>query len=275
MKFGPGGAAPIEVRISGSDPKELRRLAEEAAARMAAANADLLHIRTDWREQELAITPVYSSDRAETAGVTRQDVADTLKYATDGVTAAQLREGDRLIPIVIRRDPASEIGLGDMVVYSSTANAVVPIAQALDGFSAQPVDTIVRRRQRLQTITVAADIPPDETAAAMRAPLVETIEAMELPLGYRIEWGGEHESSSDAQASLGTQLPLSLLVMVLISIFLFGALRQPIVIWLLVPMAVNGVVLGLLGTGLPFTFTALLGLAQLVGHVNQKRHCAG
>ena len=84
-------------------------------------------------------------------------------------------------------------------------------------------------------------------------------------MGYGFEWGGEYENSTEAQASLGQQLPLSFLVMVLISIFLFGRLRQPLVIWLLVPMSVNGVAIGLLGTGLPFTFTALLGLLSLSG----------
>jgi multidrug efflux pump subunit AcrB len=53
--------------------------------------------------------------------------------------------------------------------------------------------------------------------------------------------------------------------MILISVLLFNALRQPLIIWLLVPMAINGVTIGLLGTGLPFTFTALLGLLSLSG----------
>ena len=80
-----------------------------------------------------------------------------------------------------------------------------------------------------------------------------------------MEWGGEHENSSDANASLGKQLPVTILIMVLISVLLFNAIRQPIIIWLLVPMSVNGVVIGLLGTGMPFTFTALLGLLSLSG----------
>ena len=92
-----------------------------------------------------------------------------------------------------------------------------------------------------------------------------TIEDMSIPDGYTMEWGGEYESSTDAQASLGSQLPMSIIIMVLITVLLFNALRQPLIIWLLVPMSVNGVSLALLGTGLPFTFTALLGLLSLSG----------
>ncbi|MEC8573369.1 MAG: efflux RND transporter permease subunit, partial [Pseudomonadota bacterium] len=97
------------------------------------------------------------------------------------------------------------------------------------------------------------------------AEIRQTIEAIEVPTGYTMEWGGEHENSSDANASLGKQLPVTILIMVLISVLLFNAIRQPIIIWLLVPMSVNGVVIGLLGTGMPFTFTALLGLLSLSG----------
>ena len=78
-------------------------------------------------------------------------------------------------------------------------------------------------------------------------------------------WGGEFEASGNAQSGLARQLPLSFIVMVLISMLLFNALRQPLIVWLLVPMAVNGVVIGLLGTGVPFSFTALLGLLSLSG----------
>jgi multidrug efflux pump subunit AcrB len=103
------------------------------------------------------------------------------------------------------------------------------------------------------------------TAAQVQAEVTDAIEAMEMPPGYKMEWGGELESSSDAQASLGRQLPMSLIIMVVISVLLFNALRQPLIIWLLVPMSVNGVSLALLGTGFPFTFTALLGLLSLSG----------
>ena len=135
----------------------------------------------------------------------------------------------------------------------------------VDGFEYKSLNTLVHRRDRVLTITVGADIPPDLTAAKVHAEVRDAIEAIELPPGYKMEWGGEFENSRDAQESLGKQLPLSLLIMVLISVLLFNAIRQPVIIWLLVPMSVNGVVIGLLGTGLPFTFTALLGLLSLSG----------
>ncbi|KUJ73358.1 multidrug transporter AcrB [Ruegeria marisrubri] len=265
LVFGPGGGTPIEARFSGSDPAVLRQLADEAVRRMAEASPNALHVHHDWREMELALQPVYATERAQTAGVTREDIAGTLLFSTDGITGGVFRERDRLIPIILRRPADGEYSIVDQVVYSDQAQKFVPVEQMVDGFEYKALNTLVHRRNRVLTITVGADIPPDMTAAQVHAELRDAIESMALPTGYEMEWGGEFEDSRDAQESLGRQLPISLLVMVLISVLLFNAIRQPIIIWLLVPMSVNGVVIGLLGTGLPFTFTALLGLLSLSG----------
>ena len=265
LVFGPGGGDPVAVRFSGSDPGVLRELGQEAIARMAAASDELKDLRTDWREQELVISPVYAGGRAQAAGIAREDIASTLKFATDGIRAGVYREGERLIPIVVRLPRESGLGLSDQMVWSATAAAFVPLEQAIDGFVHEAQNTLVHRRDRSPTLTVSADIPPGRTAAEVHAAIRDTVEDMPLPLGYRMAWGGEFESSGDARSALAGRLPVSFIVMVLISILLFNALRQPLVIWLLVPMAVNGVAIGLLGTGLPFTFTALLGLLSLSG----------
>ncbi|MEM9125606.1 MAG: efflux RND transporter permease subunit [Pseudomonadota bacterium] len=263
--FGPGGGDPIQARFSGSDPVVLRQLADEAVIRMREASENALHVHHDWREKELAVQPIYATERAQTAGVTREDIAATLQFSTDGFTAGVFRERDRLIPIIIRRPADGDYSIVDQVVYSDQSERFVPIEQMVDGFDYRSVNTLVHRRDRVLTITVGANIPAGVTAAQVHAEVRDAIESMELPPGYRMEWGGEFENSNDANESLGRQLPLSLLIMVLISVLIFNAIRQPIIIWLLVPMSVNGVVIGLLGTGLPFTFTALLGLLSLSG----------
>ncbi|MHA3979467.1 efflux RND transporter permease subunit [Halovulum sp. GXIMD14794] len=265
LVFGPGGGNPIEVRFSGSDPAVLRELGDQAIALLEETTDELLDLRTNWREPELVLRPIYATDRAQSAGVERDAIAETLRMATDGVSAGVYREDERLIPIYVKEPDDSGLTLHDQLVYSTNGNQLLPIDQVIDGFTFEVQDTLFHRRDRVPTLTVGADIPTYRTAAEVQAQITDVMEAMPIPEGYKMEWGGELESSSEAQESLGQQLPISLLVMVLISILLFNALRQPIIIWLLVPMSVNGVALGLLGSGLPFTFTALLGLLSLSG----------
>lgn len=265
LAFGPGGGDPIQVRFSGSDPVVLRDLANQAMARLQEASPNIVAPRIDWREMEQVLRPVYATERAQEAGITRDDITGVLQYATVGTNSGVYREGERQIPIVLRADPAAGLSLTDHVVYSQSANANVPFEQVTDGLIFESQNTLLMRRDRVLTITVGADVVKGLTAAQVQTEVQETIDTMPLPAGYKMEWGGEYESSRDAQASLAGQLPLSLIIMVLISVLLFNALRQPLIIWLLVPMSVNGVSLALLGSGLPFTFTALLGLLSLSG----------
>lgn len=267
LVFGPGGGAKIEARFSGNDPAELRRLADEAITVMKESGA-LIDIRQNWRQRELVLAPRLNEERARISGVGRGDVAQTLAFATTGIRSGTYREGDEVIPIVAR-PPADErldvTRLEDRLIWSSGQMAFVPITQIVESFDTEPQEVLIRRRDRVRTLTVQADPAGDLTAVDAHNAVRARIEAIPLQTGYHLEWGGEYENSGEAQESLGRQLPLSFLVMLVISVLLFGRLRQPLIIWLVVPMAVCGVVAGLLFTGLPFTFTALLGLLSLSG----------
>ncbi|WP_104203764.1 efflux RND transporter permease subunit [Billgrantia saliphila] len=267
IQFGPGAGAQIEARFHGSNPAELRQLANEAQGIMHASDS-LIDVRHDWREQETVVVPLFNEERARIAGVTRDELAQTLEFASSGVRAGTYREGDHLIPIVARppdeeRHDVSR--LEDRLVWSSAEQRFIPIAQVVDAFDTQSEEALIHRRNRVRTLTVQADPAEGITAAAALSTVRENIEAMSLPPGYSLSWGGEYENSSDAQASLGRQLPLSFVAMLLVSILLFGKLRQPLIIWLVVPMSICGVVIGLLLIGLPFSFTALLGMLSLSG----------
>jgi multidrug efflux pump subunit AcrB len=182
--------------------------------------------------------------------------------------AGSIREGDRDIPIIVRtpRGEMTEDGrIRDQIVFAPATGGYVPLDQVIDGFEVIARDTVIARRDRQPTLTVQAFTIPGVMPPTAFAQVRDAIEAISLPPGYRMEWGGEHESARKAQTSLAKQMPLAFGAMLLITVLLFGKLRQTAVIWTVVPMAVNGVALGLLATGLPFSFTALLGLLSLSG----------
>ena len=126
-------------------------------------------------------------------------------------------------------------------------------------------DGVIVRRDRAPTISVQAFTVPGVLAATAFREVPTALEALDLPPSYRFEWGGEYESAGQVQESLGRQMPLAIGTMLLIAILLIGRPRQTAVIRTVVPMAVNGAAIGLLLTGLPISFTALLGLLSLSG----------
>jgi len=266
FRLGPGRDASIEVRFSGPDSNVLRELSLEAQAIME-ASGKAESIRDNWRQPVKVIHPVISEARAKLAGVTRPGLAEAMEQAFSGKTAGVYREGDKLLPIVVRppdRERLDVDEIGNVRVASPAAGGLIPVEEVVSEFSTEMEFGILRTRNRMLTITASCE-PKQGLPSALLAELMPQIEKMEIPEGYRMEWGGEYEDSTDAQASLGKSLFIPFAIMILATIMLFNNLRMPLLIWLTVPLSIIGVTLGLLVTGEPFGFMALLGFLSLSG----------
>lgn len=267
MMFGPGGGAKIEARFKGNDPAVLRQLGEQAQQIFQESNV-VQDIRIDWRTREVVVVPHFDEERARIAGVGRAEVKTSSLFATTGIQAGTYREYDSQIPIVVR-PPSEERGsvskLGNRVMWSSAEQTYVPVSQVLSGLEIATEESLIHRRNRIRALKVQAEPIGDLTADQALRQLHNAVESLPLPKGYALEWGGEYEKASEAQASLAKQVPLGILVMLVISVLLFGKVRQPLIIWLIVPMSICGVSIGLLLTGQPFTFMAMLGFLSLSG----------
>lgn len=266
--LGPGDPQKIQVRILGDDPRVLRAHAEMALDIMR-ADPKLVEIQSNWRNPIDVIRPVISEHRARTLGISRAEIAGALKAATTGLPIGIYHERDQGLPVILRA-PAVEREDTDSLYsawfWGSMLNRPIPLAQVLNGFENTSEDGILARRDRSLCITVKCNTTGETaaTAFARLAPqLTKTLEAM--PAGYRFEWGGEHESSREAQAGLMHMLPPILVLMALIVVALFNSIRQPLVIFVTVPLTAIGVTVGLLVFRQPFGFMALLGFLSLAG----------
>ena len=264
--LGPGEGGRLQVRFSGENYNTLRKLAGQAMD-ILREDGGAKGIRIDSREPVPVLRPLFSEAQARLTGITRTDLGTTLATASSGRPIGIYRESDELLPI-IARSPASERAnpdlLRDVQIFSPVAGRFIPVRQIVSDFATTLEDPIIMRRDRLPTITVHAD-PTSGLASALFGRVRNKIEAIPLPPGYRMEWGGEYENSSRAQAALAGTLPLFLLMMVLIVIFLFNSLRVTLIIWLTVPFSIIGIVIGLLTFKQPFGFMALLGALSLSG----------
>lgn len=264
--LGPGDANKIQVRLRGADPDVLRQLSVQVEQIMQ-NEPQAIDVNTDWRQRVPLLRPIVSETAARNAGLTRQQVASALQGVTEGITVGQYREGDELIPIVYR-SPASEredvTELANVQIYSPIAQGFIPIRQVVTGSKMVSENQIIRRRNRLPTLTVRCD-PKSGPASVILERLKPKIDAISPPEGYSLEWGGEYENSAEAQQGLAGKLPLILLMMVLVVIILFNSIKKPMIIFLTVPLAIIGVTCGLLLMGQPFGFMALLGFLSLMG----------
>jgi multidrug efflux pump subunit AcrB len=243
--------------------------------------------------------------QARQLGIDRPMLATQLQAAFQGTQTGVYRERDELLPIVARAPENERVNMDnirDLQIWSPAAGRNVPVRQLLTGFSTEYEDATVFRWNRTKTIRIHCDPDGELTSELMSRikPRIETTlgadlaayygnsygsqeemyagytaatipikEMDQIPLvdrpEYFLAWGGEAEDQARAQASLAASLPVFFGMMVLIVIFLFNAFRQPLIIFLTVPLAVIGVSGGLLSFSQPFGFMALLGFLSLTG----------
>ena len=269
VEIGPATPAKIEARFSGADIQVLRQLSEKAQAIMR-DDAGAVNIRSDWRQRTKLLQPEYDEAAGRRAGITKEDVNNVLLGNFVGQQIGVYRDGTDLLPIVKRAPAAERVDLNnwqELQIYSPVLDRFIPLAQVVRSIDTTWEDPLILRRDRKRTLTVMADhdILGSETAAQVFERVRPKVEAIELPLGYELSWGGEHEASNKAQKALFGALPLGFLVMFIITVLLFNSVRHAAVLWTTVPLSIIGVTVGLLLLNKPFGFMALLGFLSLSG----------
>ncbi len=266
VSSGKPAVTPVEVRISGPDPATLRQLAEDVKSVLRAA-PETSDVFDDWGVEAMNVDLVLDPTRAAAAAVTATDVARSSALALSGARETQLRMGDQLIDVVVRLRPgergaASQVG--DLYVWSERTGRAVPLEQVAHvgtGFAAQKVV----RHDLERTITVGA-LPKDGALpSALLASAQAGLGALDLPPGYHVELGGEHELQAKAFASVAIALQVSVALIFLVLVWQFAHVFKPLIVFAAIPFGMVGVVLGLTVTHTNFGFMAFLGVASLIG----------
>lgn len=269
VSIGPSTKAKIEARIVGSDPDILRALAAQV---MSIFNSESMAINVDqdWRQRTKLLRPVYDEAEGRRLGISEADLNQAIKMHVNGLPIGLYRDGSDLLPIVLQAPASEQQGvesLKDLQVYSSARRTYVSIGQVVNFIEIDWEDPLIKRRDRKRTLTVMADPNPatGTTAAELLNRLKPEVDKLSLPVGYEIKWGGEFEAQQKANKAVFTPFPLGILVMFVITVFMFNSMRQTLAVWLTVPLAIIGVTWGLILMGAPFSFTALLAVLSLVG----------
>ncbi|HAS62340.1 MAG TPA: transporter, partial [Vibrio sp.] len=191
LKLATADKYAVEARFSGADEQVLHQLANQAKAIMA-THPDAKYVRDDWRQQSKILEPVINQERARRAGINRADIAFAMKRASDGMPLGQMKLNDELIPIQLRSTQQTMASLETIPVKSLLGIHSVPLGQVVDGFELKTEESMIWRRDRVKTITAQAGVARSTTPAKVRNAIRDDIEAIVLPPGYSMEWGGEY-----------------------------------------------------------------------------------
>lgn len=267
FNFGPPVGFPVQFRVVGPDPLEVRRVSYEVRETMR-RNDKVVDVHLDWNEMSPSVRLVVDQERARALGLNVQDVANTLQTLISGVTVTTVRDGIEKVGIVARAAKEERLDLGHIGDLTVTARGgvAVPLSQVAR-LEFQHEEPILWRRNRDMAITVRADVvdgvqPPDVTNA-----IWPTLQAIKLAPGYRLEIGGAVEESDKANASINKLFPIMFGVMLTVLMIQLQSFSRLILVFLTAPLGLIGASLALNLSSKPFGFVALLGLIALAGMI--------
>ncbi len=269
LELGPPVGAPVQIRISGPEIHTLYHLRDQIIQSIASIEG-ISSIYDDWGEWTKKMVVDVNQEQAKRAGLTTQDIALSLQTQISGLTATKFREGDRLVPIVLRAQETYREDLGNIEglnVYAFRDGRNVPLLQvASTQLTWQPSD--IRRRDQTRTMTVKVEISGRYAAdvlAEVEARVDDLLRDSQWPNQYFIEYGGEVEESTEANESIMAGVPVAMGLLALVLIIQFNSLRRFFIILLTIPPMMVGISAGLHITREPFGFMAMLGMISLVG----------
>lgn len=265
--LGPGGGGKVQAKIFGRDLNKIREY-EKQVYKIIDESPYSKGIRSDWRNKVKVLKPIISYEKANLNGITKDSIAEAILDTFQGRTIGVYRDGTELLPIILR-SPQTERGdvknIENIQIFSNVANKMIPLKQLITSYETVFEDDIIYKYNRKRAITIHADPIEGKLTNDLLFDIKQKVENIDFEDGYYLEWHGQYKSSRDAQKPIIESLPFFFVLMVLIIIGLFNSIKKTLVIWLTVPFALIGVVIGLLTMNLPFGFMSLLGFLSLSG----------
>ncbi len=266
--MGPGGGDPVEFRLYGREQAELFERVDALETHLRSLPGTR-GVTNDWGPWTKKLVVAIDQARARRAGVTSQDVAVSLQTGMSGIEVTEYREGDKVIPVTLRSAAADRQDVGKLEslnVYAQATGQSVPLKQIAD-VSLQWEASKILRRGGLKMVTVSCQLQRGVNAFATTNAVTPWLEdqARSWPRGAFFEVGGELESSNDANEALFSLVPVVLAIMVILLVTQFNSVRRMAIIMLTIPLGLIGATVGLLITGYPFSFFAILGIYSLAG----------
>src|SRR5271166_129424 len=221
LELGPPVGWPVQYRVSGREPDQVRTIASRVAELVGSAPG-AANINYNWMEPGRTIRIRVDQDQARLLGMSSQELALALNAVVTGVTATEMRSGIWLDDVLVRASAeqrASPSTIRTLQVPLPNGKTV-PLSQIASVEYGQEYP-IVWRRDRLPTVTVQADLAPGTQAATLEQSLKPQIAALNasLPIGYHVNVGGSVEESDKAQASVLAVVPWMLVIMLTVLMF--------------------------------------------------------
>ncbi|MCB1053600.1 MAG: efflux RND transporter permease subunit, partial [Acidobacteria bacterium] len=267
LEQGPPVQSPIEVRLYESDQALLYQQSEKVL-QVLKKIPGTVNVRHDLSMGAPSIRFAINDAAAGTMGLTRADIASSLYGKTRGLQVGQYRAGEDPVPVVLRSSKGERLNPDDLetIQVSSDRGGHAPLGQV-----SQPIwewlPGAIKHRNRTRIATISSELLPGVAASQVQQELEAQLAQIDWEPTTRLEYGGQGEGSSQANAGMALALPVGLILLFAILLAEFNSFRRVGIVLVTVPLAAAGVVPGLLVSNSPFGFMSMLGVIALIGIV--------
>jgi len=273
---GPPVAYPVQFRVVGPDPYQLRAHADEVKNLMR-GSINMRGVNDNWNEFIKVLRLDVDQTKARVMGVTSQAIAQSSRTILSGTTVGQFRDGDKQIDIVLRQPLEERAHLTDLsnAYLPTSSGKTIPMSQLVQPSLAWEPG-VLWRENRNYAITVQGDIVEGLQGATVTAELLPQLRKLEQAWAqgganrYRIEVAGAVEESSKGSASIAAGVPIMLFITFTLLMLQLHSFSRAMLVFLTGPMGIAGVAGALLLFNRPFGFVALLGVIALMGMIQRN-----
>lgn len=265
-----GVRADVALRIYGDDLSVLKEFGEKATGLMRNI-AGATDVRLEQMEglPTLSVTPMR--DHMALLGLSVNDIQQTLAAAVGGVQTGLIYEGDKRFSLLVRLDERWSSDVSQLarlpVAVPKSANpdlAFVPLGEVAN-ISIDKGPNQINRESGKRNVVVTANVEGRDLASFVSDAQASMNESLNLPSGYWLEYGGTFEQLQSASKRLSLVVPVTLLLIFGLLYSAFGSLRDSLIIFSGVPLALTGGVLALLLRDMPLSISAGVGFIALSG----------
>jgi cobalt-zinc-cadmium resistance protein CzcA len=259
-----GSRADVQIAIFGEDLQGLKRVSEDIGRTVRGVRGT-----GDVRVERVLGAPTITvrPDRVRLAryGVAAEDALAVIEAARVGLPVGSIYEGHRRFDLRVLVPPrtSSPEAIGELFVEAA-GGGTVPLAEVAHVDETEG-PTQVRREALTRTVRVEVNLRGRDLVSWVAEAREAVGKQVDLPTGYRVEWGGQFENFERAQKRLGLVVPMSLAIIFGMLLWMFQSSRYALAVFAVVPFALIGGILGLVGRGLSFSIPAAVGFVALAG----------
>jgi multidrug efflux pump subunit AcrB len=263
---GPPIVAPVEIRLFGDNLDTLRTLAARVESMMKQTEGTL-YVNNPVNNLKSDMRVVINQDKARMTGINTVDIDRTVRLAVAGLNMGNFTDADGEDYDIYLTTPKKEratLASLDNLFVNTRLGAPVPLDQ-IASLKLETSPLSIDHYNKIRMVSVSSSVEKGYLNSVVISDVVSKMEKMKLPEGYSYMMGGDVEASNDSFGGLGTIIIMTVFMFVAVLILMFKTFKSMLIVLSVIPLGIVGALLGLLISGNPLSFVAIIGLIALAG----------